>query len=171
MFLVLTACFFPCKRHNHLWWPETRACSLISGSVSVAQFQADHADEWVCLHQSGFLSLQPRGEERWKRFTRLCVWIHLFCPITKTEGLLWALGLTGGSERWRKWLANLGLQPYHIIGCKSCAPLWGITALPLSPRAGGRGLSFPLESMPRCSPRHDGKHRCVSLLLAIFPQD
>lgn len=181
IFLVLTACFFLCKGDNHPWWTETRACSLISGSVSFAQLQAGQAWEWLRLHQSGFLSLQPRGEQRWKCFTLLHVWIHLFCAITKMDSLLRALQLTEGSERWTKWLANLELQPYHMIGCKSCTLLLGVMALPLPQQrnlspdgfsgAGGRGLSSPPESMPRYSPRHDGKHSCVGLLLAIFSQD
>lgn len=38
-------------------------------------------------------------------------------------------------------------------------------------RAGGKGLPSLLETIPRCSPRHDRQQSCVSLLLANLPQD
>lgn len=48
-------------------------------------------------------------------------------PVQWWRWTVWALGLTGGSKWSRKWLASLGLQLYHTIGCKSCMLLqWGL---------------------------------------------
>lgn len=130
-------------------------------------------NDCACTKVAFSLSLQPRGEKRWKRFTLLHVSIHISYASTKMDSLS-----AGGSEQWTKWLANPGLQPYHTIGCRSCTLLRGGLQLPLSqPSPGGVFQSwwqkafFSLEPMPRCSPRHDGKEFCASLLLAIFPQD
>lgn len=49
------------------------------------------------------------------------------------------------------------MQKLHAAMVEVTAlPQQGQLALDEFTRAGGRGLSFPLETMPRFSPRHDG---------------
>lgn len=146
--------------------PDEQNESLLSG----LQFclQADQAVNDWCWHWSGFCSLKPREEKRWKLFTFLHVQIHIFHATTEME----SLGFTGTSAQWTKNLVNLRLQPYHMTRWESCTRS-GVTAPSLTSkkrsldefsRAGSTGLSSSLETTPRCPPRYDGKQSCVSLL-------
>lgn len=131
-FFVSNVCFFPCKRKMN----RMRACSPVCSSSPRRP-----GCEWLCWHWSGFCSLKPGGEKRWKLFTLLHVQIHLFHATTEMESLFWALGLTGTFAQWTKCLVNLGLQPYHTTGWETCTPL-GVTAPSPSPKKPSPGWVF-----------------------------
>lgn len=58
---------------------------------------------------------------------------------------------------WASTVSHDRMQKLHAATVGVTAlPQQGKLALGEFTRAGGRGLSFPLETMPRCSPRHDG---------------
>lgn len=150
------------------WGPALLSAALSPGTPSC---------EWLCWHWSSFCSLKPRGEERWKETLYVSACPNAPLPCNHRAG---EFGLSTGVQRdictvdkmfgepWPPTIPHDRMPKLHVWVLQLLLPPQRSLALDEFSRAGHRGISFPLETTPRWSPKHDGKQSCVSLLLANF---